>query len=34
VSGRQLGLLREFIRIHAAEGTRLRSLDFFGLAGG
>lgn len=34
VSGRQLGLLREFIRIHAAEGTRLRSLDFFDLAGG
>lgn len=34
VSGRQLGLLREFIRVHAAEGTRLRSLDFLELPGG
>lgn len=34
VSGRQLRLLREFIGVHAAEGARLRSLEFFGIAGG
>lgn len=33
VSGRQLSLLRDFIRVHAAEGARLRSLEFLGIAG-
>lgn len=31
VGGRQLELLRGFIRVHVAEGARLRSLDFLGL---
>jgi DNA repair protein RecO (recombination protein O) len=31
VGSRQLGLLRDFIRVHVAEGARLRSLDFLGV---
>jgi DNA repair protein RecO (recombination protein O) len=30
VSGRQAGLLRDFVRYHAAEGYQIRSLDFLG----